>query len=220
MHAAYRSPPLASCGFLPPTAIVVPAFAAGARIADTDSGVGVAASSIKADRIFGPLHTTAENMDEIAKVLLGASVGFIAASLGERIKRVQASRAVALMLLRELEYHRCRLSLAASYDQIEETQYELQFPSPIWTANASTFVAGAPLREGEALLNWYASTSILGNRLARRIGPDGPELIGPDRSRLAAALADAHEAAQRVAVRGNLWRKQMLSPSLFEEAAR
>ena len=156
-------------------------------------------------------------MEEIGKVLFGALVGFVAALVGERWKQVQASKSASMMILRELEFHKQRLNMALLYDQHEQIEYELKFPSPVWAAHGAALVAGAPPQEAEAVLNWYASMTVLGYTLGKRIGPNGSEFIGPDRQRLQAALTSAHLAAQRLATRWSQRRGRQASPSLFDE---
>ena len=156
-------------------------------------------------------------MDEIAKVLFGAVVGFFAAVITDRLKLVHASRTAAMMIARELEFHKLRLNMAVSYDQHPQAKYGLTFPSTVWLANSASLLAGATTREAEALLNWYASLAILGYELHKRIGPNGPELSGPDRARLQVALTEAHFAAQRIAVRWTFNKNRHSSPSLFDE---
>jgi hypothetical protein len=155
-------------------------------------------------------------MDEVGKVLLGALVGFIATLIGERWKRIHASKTAAMMVIRELEFHRLRLSMAAALDQHEQAAYELKFPSPIWSAHGATLVAGAPPKKAEAILNWYASMEVLGYTLGKQIGPEGPELSGPDRHRLDIVLSEAQSAAHRLAVRWSLQRRRPTSLSLFD----
>jgi hypothetical protein len=156
-------------------------------------------------------------MDEIGKVLFGGVVAFIAALIGERWKQIHASRTAAMMVVRELEFHKQRLSMVSIYDQQEQTTYDMTFPSPVWSAQGATLVAGAPPQEAEAVLNWYASMAVLGYVLGKRIGPNGPEFSGPNRQLLQAALTAAHLAAQRLAIRWSLRKGRQVSPSLFDE---
>ena len=130
-------------------------------------------------------------MDEIAKVLFGAAVGFIAAVLGDAIRRRRASQVAAMMLLRELDFHQQRLEGAQSLDASPEAQYGLVLPAPVWTAQCEPLLAGAKARQAEALLNWYATLQVLGHQIGRQIGPSGAQLIGPDRARMADALLAA-----------------------------
>ena len=81
-------------------------------------------------------------MEEIGKVLFGALVAFVAALVGERWKQVQASKSASMMILRELEFHKQRLNMALLYDQHEQIEYELKFPSPVWAAHGAALVAG------------------------------------------------------------------------------
>lgn len=157
-------------------------------------------------------------MDEISKVLLGVVAGFVFALISERFKQIHASKTAAMMVVRELEFHKQRLGMAFVLDEDEGApQYELMFPSPVWTANAATLVAGAPPQEAEAILNWYASMAVLGYKLGKSIGPEGPVLIGPNRERLQQVLTEAHLAAQRLAARWSLRKGRPSSPSLFDE---
>jgi hypothetical protein len=158
-------------------------------------------------------------VNQIGLVLFGALVGFVATLIGDRWKLVHASRTAAMMVVRELEFHKLRLRMAVALDQLPEAQYQLMFPSPIWSAHGSTLLAGAPPQEAEAVLNWYASMAVLGYALDKRIGPEGPQLSGPDRSRLQAALTEAHLAAQRLTVRWSLRKGSQVSASLFDEVA-
>ena len=86
-------------------------------------------------------------MDDITKVLVGAFAGFLAAVVGEHLKRVHASRIAAAMLMRELAFHKMRLSLAVSFDQDPKASYLLNFPSAVWDAQAAALLAGASLRQ-------------------------------------------------------------------------
>jgi hypothetical protein len=156
-------------------------------------------------------------MGEIGKVLFGAVVGFVAALIAERWKRIHTTRTAAMMIIRELEFHRHRLNMAVMLDQHEQAEYLLQFPSPVWTAQGSALVAGASARKAEAVLSWYASMAVLGYALSRRVGLEGPSITGPDRARLHAALSDAHSAAQRLAMNWSLRKGRRFSPSLFDE---
>jgi hypothetical protein len=156
-------------------------------------------------------------MEEIAKVLFGAIVGFFAAVITERLKLIHASRTAALMIARELEFHNLRLNMAMSYDQHPQAEYILNFPSTVWLANSTALLAGAPAQETEPLLNWYASLAVLGYELQKRIGPTGAELTGPDRARLQVALTEAHSAAKRISVRWKFNQNLHSSSSLFEE---
>ena len=79
-------------------------------------------------------------MDDVTKVLLGALAGFVAAQIGEYFKRVQSSRVAAIMLVRELAFHRLRLNMALELDQQPGANYELKFPSPVWEAQAAALV--------------------------------------------------------------------------------
>lgn len=110
-----------------------------------------------------------------------------------------------------------RLRVASSYDQHPEAEYTLKFPCVVWLAQNQILLAGAPARDAEALLNWYASLAVLGYELHKSIGPNGPELSGPDRERLRVALSEAHSAAQKIAVRWTLKKNRHRSPSLFEK---
>jgi hypothetical protein len=158
-------------------------------------------------------------MEEIAKVLFGAAIGFIAALTADRWKQIQSSKTAAMMIVRELEFHRQRLNMVLALDQNNQAEYELKFPSPVWSAQGATLVGGAPPQEAEAILNWYASMSVLGYTLSKRIFPEGPELSGPNRGRLQAALSEAHLAAQRLAVRWSLRKSRQISSSLFDDVA-
>jgi hypothetical protein len=156
-------------------------------------------------------------MTEIAAALVGGAATFVATLLVQRWILVRKSRAAALMLVRELEFHNERLGLAKMLDQHPEAEYELKFPSPVWSAYGSDLLAAASLRNSEAVLNWYSSMAVLGYVLGRRIQPDGPQTTGPNRERLQEVLTAAHNAAQRLATRGSLRHKgtMELSPSLF-----
>jgi hypothetical protein len=156
-------------------------------------------------------------MDEIAKVLFGAVIGFLAAMITDHLKLVHASRTAAMMIVRELEFHKLRLNMAVTYDLHAQAEYGLKFPSTVWLANSTALLAGAPSRETEPLLNWYASLAVLGYELHKRIGSNGPELTGPDRARLQVALTEAYSAAQRISVRWTFNKNRHRSPSLFEE---
>jgi hypothetical protein len=79
-------------------------------------------------------------VDDVTKVLLGALAGFVAAQIGEYFKRVQSSRVAAIMLVRELAFHRLRLHMALELDQQPGANYELKFPSPVWEAQAAALV--------------------------------------------------------------------------------
>ena len=122
-----------------------------------------------------------------------------------------------MMIVRELEFHKERLSMASMLDQHENAEYELRFPSPVWSAHAAALVAGAPPQDAEAILNWYASMAVLGNTLGKRIGPEGAALSGPSRKRLQEVLTEAHLSAQRLAVRWSLRKARQVSPSRFDE---
>lgn len=56
-------------------------------------------------------------MNELAKVLFSAVVGFLAAVIIDRLRLIHASRTAAMMIARELEFHKLRLNMAVSYDQ-------------------------------------------------------------------------------------------------------
>ena len=155
-------------------------------------------------------------MDEIAKVLFGAAVGFIAAGLGDAIRRRRASQVAAMMVLRELDFHRQRLDWAQALDASSDAQYALMLPTPVWAAQCEPLLAGTAARQAEALLNWYATLQVLGHQIGRQIGPSGPELIGPDRSRMADALLAARRAALQLASRSLLWSYRSNQQSLFE----
>lgn len=138
-------------------------------------------------------------MEEIGKILLGALVGFIAAIVTENIKKRNASKAIAMMLLRELEFHKQRLSMAIQYDAIDIAEYELTFPSPIWDAKGADFVTGVSVKKAAALLNWYASLIVLGYRIGKQPAEDGQtQLIGPDRNHMLSALKSAYETARQI----------------------
>jgi hypothetical protein len=157
------------------------------------------------------------DMEQVGLAFLGAALALLGALLAERWKRRHASRIAASMLVKELEFHKARLALAESADQHPEAAYDVLFPASVWSAQGSALLAGAAFRDAEPILHWYASMAVLGNVLSRRVGPDGPEISGPDRSRLQAALTAAQEAARRLAVRGILSSASaQLSPSLFE----
>lgn len=156
-------------------------------------------------------------MEEIGKVLFGAVVGFVAALISERWKQIHASKIASMMIVRELEFHKMRLSMAVMYDQDEQAQYELSFPSTVWSTHATTLVAGAPPQEAEAILNWYASMAVLGYTLGKRIGPEGEVLSGPNRKRLQEVLSEAHLAAERLAARWSFRKGRLRSSSLFDE---
>jgi len=159
-------------------------------------------------------------MDDIAKVLLGAVVGFVAAIIGEHLKRVHTSRVAAMMIVRELAFHQQRLNVATILDQNPNATYELKLPSPVWTAQASALLAGAPARRVEPILNWYASITVLGFSIGRYPGADGVQLTGPDRSRLSAALNDAYEAAVRLARHWSIRSRTIAPLPLFEDVTR
>jgi len=156
-------------------------------------------------------------MNDIAKALLGAIIGFIAAMLTEHAKRVHASRVAAMMILRELAFHKQRLQMAIELDQSEGAQYQLMFPTAVWNAQAATCVAGAPTKKVEPLLNWYASLAVLGNSVGRQIGEHGPVLIGPSRDRLHDALSEAYSAAAKLSERWSLGKRKFKGLPLFEE---
>jgi hypothetical protein len=159
-------------------------------------------------------------MDDIAKVLFGAAAGFVAALVGEHIKRIRASQVAAMMLIRELDFHRQRLDLAIQYDQEPAVAYGLKFDAPIWTAQSGNLLAGANAKQSEALLNWYATLAILGYSIGKQLGPDGPCLIGPDRLLLSEALGNARVAALKLASRSVFWTYRSNQQSLFSEVTK
>lgn len=154
-------------------------------------------------------------MDEIAKVLFGAAIGFIAALLGEAIKRRRASQVAAMMVVRELDFHQQRLDLAVAADKHPDATYTLMLPAPIWTAQSVVLLAGTKASDSEALLNWYATLFVLGNQISKQLGPGGVVLGGPERSRMVDALTEARNAALRVASRSLLWSYRSNQQSLF-----
>lgn len=156
-------------------------------------------------------------MDDIANALLGAIIGFTGAMLGERLKRVHASRVAAMMILRELAFHQQRLHQAIYLDQIEDAQYQLMFPTAVWSAQAAAFVAGAPTKKVEPVLNWYASLAVLGSCVGRQISENGPMLIGPARDRLDAALSEAYAATALVSAGRSVGGRKFRGLPLFED---
>lgn len=156
-------------------------------------------------------------LEEVSKVLLGAVIAFVATLLSERWKRTKAGKAAAMMIVRELDYHRVRLNMASAYDEVEQAQYQMNFPSSVWSAQGVKLVAGASARQAAAVADWYALMALLGNSLGRQIGPEGPTLIGPDRERLRALLAAAHAAAERLSARWSPRKRRMPSPSLIDD---
>jgi hypothetical protein len=155
-------------------------------------------------------------MDDFTKVLLGAIAGFVAALVGEHVKRVHASRAAAMMILRELAFHKVRLSLAIQFDARLDAEYGLIFPASVWSAQASALIAGAPVRQVEPILNWYASMAVLGFSIGRQLGPNGPELSGPSRNELSNALNDAYAAAEALSQRWKIRKGTKTVLPLFE----
>jgi hypothetical protein len=157
-------------------------------------------------------------MADAGLVLLGAALSYIATLLVERWKLIRASQVAALMIARELEYHRIRLSQAIWADQNPDITYELRFPSSAWSAYSSALLAGAPMRHAQAVLDWYATMTVLGGMLGRQATPEGPLMIGPDRTRLHETLEEAYAAAQGLAARRVLGRSALQRPSpLFEQ---
>jgi hypothetical protein len=112
-------------------------------------------------------------MNELGLVLLGGALTLAATVFNERFKQVNATRAAATLVVRELEFHKVRLALAAAPDQHEGATYNLLFPSPHWSAHSAALLAGAPPQEAEAILNWYASLDFVGYTLGRDLDPDG-----------------------------------------------
>ena len=157
-------------------------------------------------------------MEDIVKVLFGAAIGFVAALIGEAIKRRRASQVAAMMIVRELDFHMQRLELAVSADKNPDAMYTLMLPAPVWTAQSVALLAGAKPRESEALLNWYATLAVLGYQISKQVGPGGVNIVGPDRSRMVEALSDARTAALRVASRWLLWSYRSNQQSLFTSA--
>lgn len=160
-------------------------------------------------------------MDEIAKVLFGAAIGFVAALVGEHLKRIRASQVAAMMLIRELDFHRQRLDFAIQCDHdptVEE--YGLKLDAPIWTAQSGNLLAGANAKQSEALLNWYATLVILGYSIGKQSGPHGPSTIGPDRLLLSEALSKARVAALELASRSVFWTYRSNQQSLFSEVTK
>lgn len=154
-------------------------------------------------------------MDEIAKVLFGAAIGFVVALLGEAIKRRRASQVSAMMIIRELDFHSQRLDFAVAADENPDAAYMLMLPTPVWTAQSVTLLTGAKASECEALLNWYATLTILGNQIGKQLGPNGFNLIGPNRKRMGVALNDARAAAMCIATRSLIWSYRSNQDSLF-----
>lgn len=154
-------------------------------------------------------------MIDIDRVLFGAAVGFVAALIGEAIKRRRASQVAAMMVLRELDFHEQRLNTAIVLDVNPQAEYMLQFPAPVWSAQSGVLLAGASPRASESLLNWYATLTVLGNQIGKQVGPDGAVLVGPDRSRMATALSEARDAAMKIASRSLFWSYHSNQQSLF-----
>jgi hypothetical protein len=155
-------------------------------------------------------------MGEIGKILLGAAIAFIATLVIERWKQVHASRAAAIMVLRELEFHRQRLQMATSLDQ-SPYEYDLKFPMPVWNSQGTALVAGAPVKQADAILQWYALMTVLGNSISKTTTPQGTQLGGPDRTRLKAVLDEAYFAAQKLSERGSFGKRRSPNLSLFED---
>jgi hypothetical protein len=156
-------------------------------------------------------------MDDITKVLIGAFAGFLAAVVGEHLKRVHASRIAAAMLMRELAFHKMRLSLAVSFDQGPKASYLLKFPSAVWDAQAAALLAGASLRKSVPILNWYASMAVLGFSIGKQVDESGStQMTGPDRSSLSAALTDAYGASVALSQRWSFRRRMTIALPLFD----
>lgn len=66
-------------------------------------------------------------MTELAFILLGAALSFVATFLIERWKLTHASQTAALMIIRELEFHNSRLTFAIMIDQYPNAEYEHSF---------------------------------------------------------------------------------------------
>jgi hypothetical protein len=137
-------------------------------------------------------------MTEIGLLLLGAALTLVTIFLIEWWKLIRASHTAAFLVLRKLEFHEIRLALSIKLDEHPDATYELRFPLAAWSADRSALLSGAPFRDAEPILNWYATMTVLGFVLARMPGPHGPQISGPERGRLQDALSCAHDGAQRI----------------------
>ena len=80
----------------------------------------------------------------------GAAMAAAASLLTERWNANRASRTAALMVVRELDFHKSRLALVMMVEQYPDGTYEMRFPSHVWSAHGTALLAGAPLRESES----------------------------------------------------------------------
>jgi len=122
------------------------------------------------------------------------------------------------MIVRELAFHKQRLRMAIALDELPNAMYELKFPSPVWEAQASEFIAGAPLRKVEPILNWYDSMAVLGYSIGRLDSPNGLQVVGPDRSHLSTALNEAYMTAMDMSHHWSIGKRARAVLPLFEEA--
>lgn len=150
-------------------------------------------------------------MSEVASALLGALVSFVCTLMMERWKQVRAARTAALLMIKELDFHRQRLALVSALDE-SNAEYGMKFPSTVWAEQGAALIDGASLRDAEPIINWYGTLEVLGYELKRLLGPDGMQMIGPDRAHLQTALLSARNAAQRLAGKGRV----KLSASPFD----
>ena len=156
-------------------------------------------------------------MTELELIILGALLTLLTSFILERWKYRRSSQAAALLISRELEFHKMRLEIVKEADQYQESEYDMLFPAEVWSAQNGSLVTGVSPKRTEAILNWYGSMAVLGNVLSRRNGPEGPQLSGPDRERLNEALEKAYEAAIIIAEKGGVFSSKLIrSNSLFE----
>ena len=139
---------------------------------------------------------------------IGAAITLIA-TLG--VERWKVARAAAVMLMRELEQHRRRVSMALWCDQFPEATYELVIANPEWSKHGSAYVLGARFKESITVVDWYATMNVLGLRLQRSLNSDGqPVIVGPDRERMLMLLDPAIAAVRQTAMRRRLLRRPEL----------
>ncbi|MGB1262418.1 MAG: hypothetical protein ACPG52_05860 [Cognaticolwellia sp.] len=155
-------------------------------------------------------------MEQMGFIFLGAALSFVAALFIERWKVFRKSRAIALLSIEELEFHKLRLNIAISAVGIsEDVTFMQKFPSTIWDAVAPQFLEGANPYLAEPIIHWYATLAILGNQIERYAGPNGIEQTGPDLSKLSNALNLAFESALKQANRYSI-NEPKRSVSLFK----